>query len=726
MLGLAGAAALATPARAAQVAVTAVLVQTPITNSMPVLPASGDIVVYRLVVTHTGDENIDTMTVTDTVGPQLAGVTMDQPAAFTPAITQGVSGTIYAWSGAALGMLPGEAYTFTLTGRVGDSCVPALVTNTPYVVATGPTSATEWSANPAGFPLAFNVQLQHALDIPEPNAGQVVTYTLNVVNTGTSTIDNLTLTDTLSSQVTPAGASVPAGFALLVASVPGSGTRFVWTGTNLELPPGGAITFTLTGTVAELCFSFSVTNTARVEASNACTATQVVATPIAWTRSLGTLTPPANFVARPGDTWSVLSWEGAANERNLPMTAWTVSRSIVSGSGFVWVGSVGVDAGGADFDTRGFWDTGLANGTTYYYKIGAVTGCATLYSSEVSVTPQDATVLPALGAFGTVYSEAGDGYVRLKWTYNPYPSASGLASPGEQNVSAVRVWFSATTTGPWLYAGQGPNTGSFLTFGDDVNTPTPAVESLQNGGTYWFMVVPGLPDRRPSFLRGTPYRPARSDAQPAIATNPACPRGVRIAWEPAQWGTYTSTATGQGIGYAIFRSDDGGSTLVRLKTPGGADIIPYNELSYVDCTVPTYGKRYLYLIRPVDTQGNLGLAYPSALIDVVLPAIRTYPDRNRFRPGRGEAVNIVYQTTEPGRVRVSVWTPGGELVRKLHDEEYAGNLTVDTPYNSRDRGAPALVWDGTNDSRELVGTGAYLIVIEVNGKRDFRSVAVLR
>lgn len=715
-LGLAAALGFAaTPARATQVAVSAVLTQTPATVDYPMLPASGGTVAYRLVVTNAGDELIDTLLVTDTLAAHLMSITTEQDGAFTVAIAQGPTGTIYSWSATSLTMGIGDSFTFTMTGRVGESCVPVVVSNTPFVVASGASTSTTWSANPAGFPLRFAIQVEQNYAPASPSPGQLVTYTLTVKNTGSSTVDALTLTDTIAVQVRSPGAwstTTSGTWSLDVSEVAGTGTRFVWTGSGIGLAPGGSLAFTVTGTAAEACVAYTVSNTARVEAADFCATASGVSPLTAWSQDPGLpLLPPVGLTTRAGDGWAVLIWQPGLNEPPpLNVSRWYVWRATASAGTYIWTATVSGDPLGNEYDTRAFWDKGLTNGETYHYRVQAASGCVTLFSDEVQVTPMTASALTDSGKYGTVFHQAGDGYIRLNWTANPFP--------GETRVNRYKIQ-RATRPGSnaWTSIADVVNAGYSFDFGPTQTNPS---ESLVNGFEYWYMVTPCCPDRSPSFLAARPYKPARGVAQPAISTNPSCARGVRIAWEPAVWGTYTHTFTGQGSGYAIFRSDDGGATL------GLLDTVPANILAYVDCTVPVYGKRYLYLIRPIDSQEHWGDAYPSALIDVVLPTIRTYPNRNLFRPGRGETVSIVYQTTEPGTVRVSVWTPGGELVRRLHEADYAGSITVDTPYNSRDRLAAPLIWDGTNDARELVGSGAYLIVIEVNGKRDFRSVAVLR
>ncbi len=242
------------------------------------------------------------------------------------------------------------------------------------------------------------------------------------------------------------------------------------------------------------------------------------------------------------------------------------------------------------------------------------------------------------------------------------------------------------------------------------------------------MLFADSPDRSPVFLSVTPNLRARGVDLPVARRDPTGPRAVRLAWTPAIPGTYAPVSA-----YAIYRSDDGGSTTQLVGTvwttgPPATDCAG-NALPphlFVDCSIPAYGKRYVYIIRPVDAQGQLGDAYPVAIIDVVQPTNRTSISRNAFRPGRGESANVIYQVTEPGRVRVTVMTQTGEVVKRLLDAEVRGAYTTDIPFNSRDQGLAPLVWDGTNDRGEVVASGAYFVVLEIGKSRDFRAVAVIR
>jgi fibronectin type 3 domain-containing protein len=139
---------------------------------------------------------------------------------------------------------------------------------------------------------------------------------------------------------------------------------------------------------------------------------------------------PPGLAAVAYDTFVVLTWNAATGADN-----YNVLRSTTSGSGYAPVAS-GVT-------TTGYTNTGLANGTTYYYVVQAHNGVGTSgNSTEVSATPQPLAAPTGLAAVG-YGSQAG-----LSWTapfgatsfnvlrsttsgsgYASIPGGSGLTSP---------------------------------------------------------------------------------------------------------------------------------------------------------------------------------------------------------------------------------------------------------------------------------------------------------
>ena len=660
----------------------------------PVAPVSGETVTYMLTVVNTGDEDVTDLLVVDTVVPELTAVTVDQDPAFAAglSVTSGATGTVYAWSATGLTMSPGMGYTFSITGAVGLTCQPTTVVNTMRVSASGVSPVVEAFASSAGFGLG------HAYEVNLTPSGDRKLFVITVKNLGTATVMDITVTDTLPPTAVVFASSEPAPFGPAASvSVPGSGTLFVWSAQAVALPPLGLLTFTLSATPECSSIPFTVTLTAFVTGGTGCGSATATSPSRVWVQTTDTM-----FSATPtgwaGDSWAVLWWHPLPVEYDTPIAAWQVWRS-ADGSTYVPMGFEGVDTGGtlSDVDTRAFWDQGLTNGVAYSYRLQALTACgASAFSDPPTiVTPMTATALVNSGQSGVVSILPGTGYVKLSWPANPYP---------EPTVDRFYIHR--------LLSAGGPSTTIMTVIGAGVTYDY----GLVNGLTYWYMVVPCCPNRRPSFLSGVPMQPARGQGQPTARMDPSGPRAVRLDWLSALDGTFTPLA-----GYAIFRSDDGGSSTLL------AGSVPASQLTFVDLGVPAYGRRYVYIIRPIDAAGYLGDAYPTTLIDVILPMNRTFPNRNRMRPALGERVEIIYQITEPGRLRVSVWTQAGEFVKKLYDQEVRGrDITVDIPYNSHNEGLPPLTWDGTNGNGELVASGVYLIVLEVNGKRDFRKVAVVR
>ena len=403
--------------------------------------------------------------------------------------------------------------------------------------------------------------------------------------------------------------------------------------------------------------------------------------------------PVAGLTALAGDSWVLLKWSAGQEMLDPPTASYPVLRdSELSGTAYPESGAPDTCAFSID-DSRVYWDLTVTNGTAYSYEIGRLEDTVTTWSPSVAIT---ATVTGNLPAFGTVWTQSGDRYVKLQWRL--FSSCDG---PEKGGVSMYRVFRSTHPS----FCNRSLYEVSLADYYLDTN--------LVNLTSYYYMVFPCCPDRMPSFVAARPYRWARGQGVPSARTDPAAPRAIRLTWDPAIPGDYAPVSM-----YAVFRSDDGGATMGRVGTAVG-------QLTYLD-EIPVYGHRYLYLIRPIDAEGNLGEAYRIIVLDVPQPINRLFLHRNRFRPGLSESLPISYQLTETGRVRIAVFTPTGERVRRLYEADISGSFGPDAPFNSVDRGVPFIRWDGANDAGELVASGAYLVVLEINQARDIRTVAVIR
>ena len=87
-----------------------------------------------------------------------------------------------------------------------------------------------------------------------------------------------------------------------------------------------------------------------------------------------TMSAPTNLLATPGDAQATLAWATTPGAES-----YNVKRSTVSGGSYTTVGNI---------SSTNFVNTGLTNGTTYYYVVTALNGSEeTAISSQVSVTP---------------------------------------------------------------------------------------------------------------------------------------------------------------------------------------------------------------------------------------------------------------------------------------------------------------------------------------------------
>jgi len=250
----------------------------------PPAPGIGDPVTYRIAVTNTGEATIEELTVVDTVSPVVTAVTTGQPAAMgAPTVTQVSGGTMYRWSATGITMAPGVTYTFTVAGVVGSPVGPTTVSNTALIIAVNAGIGTlRKAANATGFAVApvvppvLNISVVKTQTPASPNEGDPISYSIVVINTGTSTVNYLAVTDTLSPVVVGQAAAQPGAFgAPVVTSVTG-GTRFAWSAGALAMAPGGSYTFTISGTIGALdCPGWTVNNKAFVDAADGISTTRM-------------------------------------------------------------------------------------------------------------------------------------------------------------------------------------------------------------------------------------------------------------------------------------------------------------------------------------------------------------------------------------------------------------------------------------------------------------------
>ena len=165
--------------------------------------------------------------------------------------------------------------------------------------------------------------------------------------------------------------------------------------------------------------------------SSGCQTSQIVPTSQLYS---GAPDAPTGLTATPGDSKVGLSWTASPGANS-----YVVKRGTKTGGPYTALSPVTPITGTA------FTDTGLVNGTTYYYVVDAVnTGGTSVDSLEVSATPVTASTPPAAPTGLTAL--ASDGQVALSWTGSTVANAYKVyrgTTPGGEGATALATGVTA-------------------------------------------------------------------------------------------------------------------------------------------------------------------------------------------------------------------------------------------------------------------------------------------
>jgi fibronectin type 3 domain-containing protein len=239
-------------------------------------------------------------------------------------------------------------------------------------------------------------------------------------------------------------------------------------------------------------------------------------------------------------------------------------------------------------------DTGLTNGTTYYYKVSAVNSQGEgALSNEVSGTP---TTVP--GAPSLTLASGGDGQVQLGWSA---PASNG----------------GAAITGYKVYRGTSPGGETLLTTLGDVDSYTD--DQASNGTTYYYKVsaVNTVGEGARSNERSvTPPEAATVPGAPTLNSATPGNNKVTLSWSaPADGGASITT-------YRIYRGTSSGAETLLGPTLG-----PVTE--FVD-DFASNGTTYYYKVSAVNSVGE-GARSNELSATPAVPA--TVPDPPGLDPG---------------------------------------------------------------------------------------------
>lgn len=213
---------------------------------------------------------------------------------------------------------------------------------------------------------------------------------------------------------------------------------------------------------------------------------------------------PTSLLASPGDGSVVLSWAVPASNGGSSITDYVIERR--TGAAPFAVITDGVST------ALSFTDNGRTNGTTYDYRVSAVTATGTgAPSSVASATP--VASLQAPGAPTALAASPGDGEATLTWSA---PTSDGGAAIADYVIEVK------------------PGSGAFAVFADGVSTSTVAtMTGLTNGVTYTVRVSAknSVGTGAPSVA--TTVRPVAPPTAPSAPGAPVATTGdeeVSLTW----------------------------------------------------------------------------------------------------------------------------------------------------------------------------------------------------
>jgi fibronectin type 3 domain-containing protein len=255
--------------------------------------------------------------------------------------------------------------------------------------------------------------------------------------------------------------------------------------------------------------------------------------------------------------------------------------------------------------------------------------------------------------------------------------------------------------------GYGPPIAAFVSLNNSEFTDS----GLKNNITYFYTVAAANDageGPKSNEVSATPYQAAKLPLDAVIKYRFLNKKDVDLTWNQSSDGTYAVS------GYNVLRSnDDGANYKLLTETPAAVT-------EYIDAATD-WNNKYIYMIRVADSQGNTDSSYNLLFVGLPMPQNKIRVFSNLLDLSKGQTLKLSYLTVSSGKVKLSIHTLSGVHVRTLVDEKGHPGTDSTSPYDSGE-----IIWDGTNQAGVKVASGAYLIILELEGARVIEKVAVIK
>ena len=292
---------------------------------------------------------------------------------------------------------------------------------------------------------------------------------------------------------------------------------------------------------------------------------------------------PSGVTATGGDALVVVHWTASPGA-----TSYNVKRSLVAGGPYTNVG--------LNVTTTNFTNTGLTNGTAYFYVVSSVNAFGESGNSlQVTATPAVSATAPAAPTGLT--AAGGDAQVALQW----------LASSGAATYTVKR---GTATGGPYVALAAGTYIVS-----------TSFTDSTALNGTAYFYVVFA------SNGIGTSPDSAEATATPAAPPSaPSAPAGLSAipgdTTVSLSWSTTANATT-----YTLRRATVSGGPYTDIGL--GLTSTTFND------TGRTNGTTYFYVVAAVNSVGTSPNSAQASATPVAAPSVPSAPTGLAASGGNG-------------------------------------------------------------------------------------------
>ncbi len=415
---------------------------------------------------------------------------------------------------------------------------------------------------------------------------------------------------------------------------------------------------------------------------------------VSQTPVLGDVNPASNLAANAGAAQVILTWTDSVTViGGADVTSYNVYRSTSP----TFASPVTLAPVPVSGPTQAVTDTGLTNGTPYYYYVTAAA------LSNVSASSATVFGIPSIppAAPTTLVVTPGNQQVLIDWPASAPVSGSLPISFYIVTINGAPVTVPATQT--W-YLDSG------LTNPEAVTVSILAVDTtgLASGNHESTVVGP------------ITVNTSASDLNPptSLTASLSGTTAIKLTWvAPANEASYPVTA------YNIYRAGNFitavGSPLVTL-----ANTTPVT--SYVDSGL-TPGTTYYYVIQAVYSSGPSGpgpldspnsnnatatAPAPTAGVPPVTVGVMAF-DANILKPLTGQQLGIYFMAPNSGPVEIDIYNISGHPIRALY-----ATAIADVAVN--------LAWDGKDRDGSWAASGVYLIEIKAPGLHQIKKVLVVK